>query len=105
MPEDIDLVSFACMKSAYAENNLSSHDGKEKRRASAGTFWGGNIDGVRRLVCAPRERTFAQMIITLLLVQTSCAPLLLIQMVLGGWILCSCFAGRFLRFSFEFLLI
>ena len=77
------------MVKAYAENNLIAHEGKRVRRAAAHTGWGARVMGIRGVSMAPQEKTLAQMVLTLCLIKLQAAPLLFLQIVMGGGFLFS----------------
>ncbi len=99
-PHD-DVRSFDAMLGGYARNHLMAHKTKRFRRERERIFWGGLFDGRRRLSCAPRERTLSQILLTMCLVRLGVAPLILIQMVVGGWIFIAMFRRAFFCLLFK----
>lgn len=81
-----DLESFDKMVAKYREVNLLDHEDKRVRRVTRGTFWGGRLLGIMDRAMAPPEKVLGQIVLTLMMIRLRAVPLLLVQIVVGGWI-------------------
>ena len=81
-----DTEVFEQSQSAYHEVKLNPHPTKRQRNVTSGTFLGAELDGIKGLVCAPRDRTLVLMLCSVEVARRgTCSPRLL-RMLLGSWI-------------------
>ena len=81
-----DTAVFKQSGIAYEKVGLVRHPEKQKRGVTSGTFLGADLDGIKGLVSAPRDRVLVLMLCTAEVCRKgSCTPKLL-SMLLGCWI-------------------
>ena len=79
-----DLASMDKLVAKYSKVKLTPHTKKRVRRSHSGTRWGARVDGVRARSLAPPERTLAQILLTIAVLNLGVAPVLVLQILLGG---------------------
>ena len=85
-PSRADQKIFARAGKQYASVNLRTSPKKAVRNAYKATILGGEIDGIRGDICAPRLKTVALCALTLELVLLGFTTTELLQSIIGSWI-------------------
>ncbi|OLP77428.1 hypothetical protein AK812_SmicGene42515 [Symbiodinium microadriaticum] len=81
-----DTVVFEQSQRAYREVELNPHPTKRQRAVTSGTFLGADLDGVKGLVSAPRDRTLVLMLCSVEVARRGVVSPRLLSMLVGSWI-------------------
>ena len=84
--ECVGQKRFDLVGHAYEYVGLIKNQKKGIRRQFHETFWGGDVDGIRGVSCAPIACVMALCLITISVIDLGFASVALLQVLAGSWV-------------------